>query len=227
MKTKIIGLAAIMLALVMATGIASATEICPFLMKSKIGVGGEAGWADHSLLIDNSYFNKTNYAKIGNFNLTCESPDYPVNKTDAISKITDNITGNFGTGTIQTAYALLNDRRTFQIEQQIDADKVYLIEQEYINRIECDPDHHLVLATEGTMDWDEIKAIKTTGTTITGLLIDQKATMNATSVGGTSLVYSEFNADQLGFSLLDRACGAEAEHLFLIEMPPNSLLGPP
>jgi len=222
MKTKIIGLAAIMLALVMATGMASATQICPFIMNSKIGVSGAAGWADHNITISNSYFTMDNYAKIGNFNVTCESPDYPNTKLEAIAKIGDNLPGQFGTGTIETAYGLLKDRRTYQFEQTIGANKAYLIQNENITKIDCDPINDLVLATEGIMEFEEVKTITTTGSVITGLYIMQNATMNATPAPtGTSMAFSLFTAPELGFTQLDRACGAEVDHYFSILMPPN------
>ena len=223
MKTKLIGLAAIMLALVMATGMASASQVCPFIMNSRITVGGAAGWADHNLTIVNDYFTMDSYAKIGNFNVTCESPNYPLNKADAIAKIGDNLPGHFGTGTITSAFGLLKDRQTFQVETYIDANKAYLIQNQNITKIDCDPIHDLVLATEGTMDFDEIKTITTAGSVITGLNIVETGIMNATAAPvGTSLAWSEFVGPSLGVvQELDRACGSEVTQFFSIVMPPN------
>ena len=222
MKTKMIGLAAIMLALVMATGMASAVQICPFIMNSKIGVSGAAGWADHNLTISNDYFSMDNFVQIGNFNVTCECPDRPLSKNDAISKISPDLAGTFGTGTITTAYGLLEDRRTFQLEQKIDANKAFLIQNENFTKMHCDPINDLVIATEGIMDFNEVKTITTTGSVITGLYIMQNATMNATATPpGTSMAYSIFDAPDLGLTEINRACGAEVQHYFSILMPPG------
>ena len=208
MKTKLIGLAAITLTLVMTMGIASATQMCPFIMNSKIGVGGAAGGATHDLRISNTYFDKYNHAQIGGFNLTTECYGFL------------DIPDNFGSGTITTAYGLLKDGRTFQFEQTIAADKVFLEEMEKISKISW-VGNNLILATEGRMDSEEIETITTTGSVITGLYIMHNATLNATAVGGTSIVASKFEAPDLGVTKSSRACGAEAEYYFSILMPPN------
>ena len=207
MKTKLIGLAAITLTLVMTMGIASATQMCPFIMNSKIGVGGAAGGATHDLMISNTYFDKYNHAQIGGFNLTTECYGFL------------DIPDNFGSGTITTAYGLLKDRRTFQFEQTIAADKAVREDWEYISASYCDPIRFLGLATEGRMDSEEIETITTTGSVITGLYIMHNATLNATAVGGTSIVASKFEAP--GIAKSSYACGAEAGYYFSILMPPN------
>jgi hypothetical protein len=210
MKTKLIGLAAITLALVMTMGIASATQICPFIMNSKIGVSGAAGGADHELEIFNSYFTKLNHVQISNINIS----------TDC-SVLDFNAPGIFGSGTITTAYGLLKDGRTFQFEQTVAADKAVREDMEYISASYCDPIRFLGLATEGRMDSEEIVTITTTGSVITGLSIVHNATLNATAVGGTSIVESIFEAPALGVTKTSSACGAEAGYYFSILMPPS------
>jgi len=209
MKTKLIGLAAITLALVMTMGIASAAQMCPFIMNSKIGVSGVAGGATHDLRISNTYFDKYNHAQIGGFNLTTECYGFL------------DIPDNFGSGTITTAYGLLKDGRTFQFEQTIAADNAFLIDTDFISASYCDSIRVVGLVTEGRMDSEEIETITTTGSVITGLSIVHDATLNATAVGGTSKVESMFEAHDLGVVKLSRACGAEAGYYFSILMPPN------
>ena len=220
MKTKIIGLAAIMLALVMATGMASA-QMCPFAFQTKIGAEGGHGWVNQSLVIANDYFTKDNLVNIGNINVTAVCPYSPTNLTEALEGVNFNIADSVGSGVVQTGYGLYPGG-TFQFVQAIDATKAIVVEQEDIGDIGCDPTQDLLLGTEGTMNYYEFKEIGTSGDLINVVKINQTATLNASSaLVPNSVAFNLFNAtDQFDFKITQVACGEKIPFEFLMTIPP-------
>lgn len=220
MKTKIIGLMAITLALLMATGMASA-QMCPFAFQTSIGAYGGHGWVNQTLSIDNAYFTKDNLVNIGNINVTAVCPYSPTDLTEALDGVNFNIPNIEGEGTVTTQYGLYPGG-TFQFVQTIDATKAILIEQEDIGDIGCDPTQDLLLGTMGTMNYYEFKQIGTSGAYINNLQINQTATLDAT--GATvpnSVAFNVFDAtDGFDFKITQVSCAEKIPFQFVMTIPP-------